>query len=137
MVVLNMSTNSVYETYCACVGRWQTCDWTTEFGLLKLNLNGLRSTHLERLGHATSGVESLEWRKAASWVREIETAAGRAEELATRAIDALKTHEMSRSVELIQQACELERQWHSKPLWRQLELAILNEIAEHSNCIEK
>lgn len=113
-----MPANNVNKAYNACVGRWQTCDWSTEFGPLKLNLNGLRSTQLERLGHATSGFESKEWRNAASWVREIEAAAARAEDLAAQALDALEQNDPNGSIRLIQQACELERRWHSKPVWQ-------------------
>jgi|GEM_PF-343214 len=85
MITSKMTTRDVNGACETAKDQWQTCDWHTEFGPLKLNLNGLRSVHLERLGHATSGQESRAWRMAATWVREIEAAAAKAQELAMQA----------------------------------------------------
>lgn len=129
MIMSKMPTREINAAYETAKDQWQTCDWPTEFGPLKLNLNGLRSVHLERLGHATSGQESRAWRMAATWVREIEATAARAQQLSMQARDAFLEQNPSEAIRLIEQACELERRWHPEPVWQSLERAIRNELS--------
>lgn len=133
MITSKMTTRDINDAYETAKDQWQTCDWQTEFGPLKLNLNGLRSIHLERLGHATSGQESRAWRMAATWVREIEAAAAKAQELAMQARDAFLQQNLCEAISLIERACALERRWHPEPVWQQLEQVILSEIPLQTN----
>jgi len=66
---------------------------------------------------------------AATWVREIEDSADKAQGLAMRARDAFHLQNPSEAIQLIEQACELERRWHSEPIWERLKHAIHNEIS--------
>ncbi len=124
MITPCMPTQTVTEAFEAAVGKWTTCDWATEFGCLNLNLKGLRSPQLERLAFATRGEESQEWRNAADWVRIVEDAAAKAQELATLAHEASLRNEHSHSRQLIQQACEIEAVWHRELIWQPLCQAI-------------
>ena len=133
MITSKMPTRDINDAYESAKDQWQTCDWQTEFGPLKLNLNGLCSVHLERLGRATSGQESRAWRMAAIWVREIEAASAKAQELAMQARDAFLRQNLCEAIKLIEQACELERRWHPEPVWRRLEQAIRHEISLPTN----
>ncbi len=128
-----MPTREISDAYESAKDQWQTCDWQTEFGPLKLNLNGLRSVHLERLAHATSGQESRAWRMAATWVREIEAAAAKSQQLAMEARDAFLQQNLCEAIKLIEQACELERRWHPEPVWQLLEQTIRSEISLQTN----
>lgn len=133
MMTSKMPTMDINDAYESARDQWLTCDWQTEFGPLKMNLNGLRSVHLERLAHATSGQESRAWRMAATWVREIEAAAAKAQELAMQARDRFFQQNLCEAIKLIEQACELERRWHSEPVWQLLEQAIRREVSMQAN----
>lgn len=109
------------------VNRWVCCDWATEFGILKLNLRNLRSSQLDRLAKATSGIESLEWRKAATWARKVEDDARRTQNLARQARDAFLQQDLSSSIKFAERAVQLEQAWHEEPLWRFLLQAIQKE----------
>jgi hypothetical protein len=120
---------SVAKAYDSTHRQWQTCDWTTEFGGLKLNLRGLRSAQALRLAKATCGSESNEWRMAAKWLRTIENGAATAESFALLAVDAASIGDHADAVKLIAQAVEAEAAWHEKPIWRALQIAIQRECS--------
>ncbi|HQX51294.1 MAG TPA: hypothetical protein PLY87_24975 [Planctomycetaceae bacterium] len=119
-----MNTPSVTKSYESAYGKWQFCDWQTEFGILKLNLMGLRAVQADRLAIATGGQESCEWRKAAVWLRRVETDAAKAQELATQARDASLQNDHMLATDLINQACQLEAAWHQSLVWHPLSLAV-------------
>ena len=127
VIPAKMSSQSVQLAFESSVNRWVGCDWATEFGILKLNLRNLRSSQLDRLAKATSGTESLEWRKAATWARKVEDDARRTLELARQARDAFLQHDLSSSIEFAERADQLELAWHEEPLWRFLLQAIQKE----------
>jgi hypothetical protein len=110
-------TQSANAAFVTSNDRWITCDWTTDFGALHLNLNGLRSFQLERLAHATSGRESHEWRNAAAWVKRVENDAAEAQSLAQRALDAFQKLDFTVAIDLAERAVQLELAWHSEPIW--------------------
>ncbi|MEZ6063629.1 MAG: hypothetical protein R3C19_25040 [Planctomycetaceae bacterium] len=121
-----MSIPSPGEAFEAARDNWQTCDWATEFGPLKLRVQGLRSAQAERLALATSGRESSEWRKAAGWLQQIENTAAEACQLARRAVKAHDEGDIAVAAALIKQACELEAQWHAHLIWKTTRDAILS-----------
>ncbi len=127
MICLAMNTSSVIESYDSAYDKWLVCDWPTVFGALKLNLMGLSAVQADRLAIATSGQESSEWRKAASWLRRVEADAAKAQELATQARDASLRNEHLRAIDLIDQACQLEAAWHQSLVWHPLSLAVQAE----------
>jgi hypothetical protein len=112
-----MSSQSVQQAFESAVNRWVGCDWSTEFGILKLNLRNLRSSQLDCLAQATSGTESVEWRKAAAWARKVEDDARRTQDLARQARDAFLQQEFSNSLEIAERAVQLELTWHQEPIW--------------------
>lgn len=122
-----MSKSSVIQSYEAAHDKWQMCDWPTQFGVLKLNLMGLRSFHADRLAAATGGQESREWRNAAAWLRKIETDAARAQQLATLAKEASLQNDHLRAIQLINESCQLEAAWHEKLIWDSLAKAVATE----------
>lgn len=124
-----MAEERIIKAFESAKDQWQTCDWHTEFGPLKLDLSGLRSFQLERLGHATSGQESRAWQMAATWVREVEMTAAQAQEFATMARDAFLQKNMDEAMRCINQACDLERRWHRQPIWELLRKAIHDETS--------
>jgi hypothetical protein len=63
---------------------WTGCDWPTEFGPMKLDLNGIRSRQALTVASATRGAESEQWRLAAIWLATVESDAARARDIALR-----------------------------------------------------
>ena len=124
-----MPSEAVRNAFEIAVDRWVTCDWPTEFGPLKLKLKNLRSFQLERLAQATSGQESQEWRKAATWVRRIEDDAAKAQDFATLARDAIYQQDQPGAIELAERAVQIELAWHAEPVWGNLLRAIQEECS--------
>ncbi len=125
IILPDMLTQPVIAAFEAAQNRWITCDWSTEFGEMRLNVQGLRSSQLLRLADATSGEETREWRKAADWVRRIEDDATTAQHLAHRALEAFQNQEHSQAISLAERAVQLESTWHETQVWRSLLDAVL------------
>jgi hypothetical protein len=123
------TSQGVAEAHESVHQQWQTCDWATEFGGLKLNLHGLRSVQALRLANATCGSESNEWRMAAEWLRTIEDAAATAESLGLQARKASEAGNHADAVKFIAQAVEVEGEWHENPVWEVLQFAIEHECS--------
>ncbi|MDA1232783.1 MAG: hypothetical protein O2856_18600 [Planctomycetota bacterium] len=129
MISPAMPMQTICNAFEMAVDRWVTCDWPTEFGLLKLNLQNLRSFQLARLAQATSGQESQEWRRASKWVRKIEDDATKAQDLATLARDAIFQQDQLGAIDFAERAVQIELAWHSEPVWGNLLRAIQEECS--------
>lgn len=121
------SLDGIETAFAAAKVRWTTCDWRTEFGVLKLNLQGLSSVHAERLGKATCGRESQQWLAAATWLRKIEQDAAVATAAAFQACRACRIGDLSLARQKIQNACKIESSWHTELVWEPLRQQICDD----------
>ena len=107
-------------------------DWDTEFGSLKLNLNGLNAKRTRLLANATSGEEANNWNKATAWLERVESDAAEARLLATRAVDACRKTDWVRALALIEAACAIESSYHSKLRWQSMR-DVIRQLVEQPN----
>ena len=80
-------------------GAWTGCCWRTEFGPLRLDLDGTRSRHAALLAAATRGDEAQQWKAAARWLSQVEADARSACRRSREAIEFAERgefHEASR-----------------------------------------
>ena len=106
--------------YAAGANRWRGCDWKTEFGPARLNLANLRSVQLHLLVSATAGQESQNWAEAESWLQQVEKDAYLAEDAAYRATRQYIAGDLPGAVASINEACDLESQYHHELVWAPL-----------------
>jgi hypothetical protein len=66
---------------------WTGCCWRTEFGPLRLDLDGTRSRHAALLAAATRGEEAEQWKAAARWLSLVEADARSACQRSRQAIE--------------------------------------------------
>ena len=109
---------------------WRTCDWKTAWGDRQLNLDGLHSRQAECIARATCGQESLEWRRAAEWLRVVEQDATSACEFARKSLYAIEQQDFATALAMIEQACLTEARWHTRLIWEPLR----TRIRERRDC---
>src|SRR5262249_10858215 len=80
-----MRRDDILRMFLSGKGQWSGCDWPTQFGATGLNLCALTAAQALLMARATAGVESADWRAAAQWLAEVETAARQAEASASQA----------------------------------------------------
>ncbi|MCC9602174.1 hypothetical protein LOC67_16575 [Stieleria sp. JC731] len=93
------------------VEMWTGCDWETEFGPLKLNLQGVRSRQAMLAASATRGQEAEQWKNAAIWLKDLEEDARRATELWHQATQAELDGRLDQALKLRCAAEAIERKY--------------------------
>lgn len=115
-----MNIDPLYTAYHQAIGSWKGCDWPTRFGPQSLDLKGMTSTQARTIANATSSTESRSWHEAATWLRGVEQAAAKAEGLAKSAVSLAVSGQLLQAFSFARQACELEREYRSEPIWQTL-----------------
>jgi hypothetical protein len=119
-----MSRDNILQAFQRGRNRWAGCDWPTRFGSTGLNLCALTSSQALLMARATAGTESAEWRAAAQWLAEVETAAREAEQEATRAARLAAEGQLIEAAERARSALDLEARFRPPEVWRPLHEAI-------------
>jgi hypothetical protein len=126
-LVLNETFDGIFEQL---QGRWVGCDWRTEFGPGRLNLQAMTADQTALLGRATGGWESFQWREAARFLAQVEADAKAARRAAELARDHAIAGQLQLALEHAHRACELERRYHASPGWEPLEAAIRQRMVD-------
>jgi hypothetical protein len=108
--------------------RWVGCDWDTDFGPLKLDLNRLTAERATVLANATSGQESQAWNDAADWLAKVESDAAEAKLLATQAVAHCRKRMWQLALSTMEYACTIESAYHSELTWQPLRDLIASAI---------
>jgi hypothetical protein len=117
-------TDTIIEIYEKLRDQWTGCTWSTEFGAARLNLNGVTCRQAALLARATSGEESALWREAAEYLATIEADAAAARVEAGIAAQKAEAGSLPEALAHAERACDLERPYHSAPVWE----ALLNAL---------
>ena len=122
-------TRQIANGYLTAAESWKGCDWTTSFGPLGLNLYGLKAKQTRLLAEATSGEESDAWAAASQWLEQVEQQAREARIAASSAVDLVGNQQWALARMRIDEACELESQYHEQLVWGSLRdlIAIASE----------
>lgn len=120
---------SLTDLYDRLKGQWAGCDWPTEFGPARLNLQSMTAEQAALLGRATGGWESIRWREAGRFLAQVEADAKAARRAAELARDHAIAGRLSDALTHVERACELERRYHATSVWEQLEAAIRRNLA--------
>jgi hypothetical protein len=119
-----MFVEEVVGAFSQARGRWEGCDWPTEFGKTGLTLDGLTASQALLVSRATAGSEAEDWRAAVAWLTHIEQEAREAREEASRAVDLTKSGKLQEALAHAQRACTIEARHHSRLVWQPLREAI-------------
>jgi hypothetical protein len=131
-----VSNESLTNLYDRLKGRWVGCDWPTEFGPSRLNLQSMTADQAALLGRATCGSESIQWREAARFLAQIESDAKAARRAAELACHHAVAGRPADALAHAHRACDLERRYHSLSTWEPLEEAIRKRlVAIDSNSV--
>jgi hypothetical protein len=120
------SIDAISRAYVEAAGVWVGCDWPTQFGNTKLNLQGWKAEEAEAMARVNFVTEEAEdWRAAAVWLAKVEKAAYDAEEQATLAVAAACSGRWGPALEHARKARNIEfslgRPVRGKPfLWQPL-----------------
>lgn len=125
-----MNSGTFFCLFVQNAGKWSGCDWATKFGANRLNLKGLRAAQVILLAGATSGSEGPDWRAAANWLAEVERDAKQAEAKAAKAAELAEGRKLAEALQLADQACAIERRYHTKLIWQPLRDEIAGALAE-------
>lgn len=115
---------------------WIGCDWPTEFGPLRLNLQSITANQAALMVRATGRRESLEWREAAAFLAQIEADAKAARRAAALARDHAAAGQFHAALAHAERACEIERRYHAQPGWGPLVTAIRHQLDGENRSIE-
>jgi hypothetical protein len=119
-----MRRDEILQAFLRGRNRWAGCDWPTRFGTNSLNLCALTSSQALMMARATAGTEAAEWRAAAQWLTEVETAAREAEQEASRAARLAGEGQLAEAAERARSALDLEARYRPPEVWRALHEAI-------------
>jgi hypothetical protein len=117
--------NDITAALTAASGKWTGCEWPTEVGQRRLNLNGMRSSQALLMERATAGSEAADWRTAVVWLRQVEQDAQQAEAAARMAVELAKTGRLGEAIAYASRACDIEQRYRRPLTWQPL----LNVIA--------
>jgi len=126
--VMHMDNTEVIAAFLRGFRKWTGCCWPTEFGPLKLNLEGVKSSQAALMAGATTGSERAEWCNATDWLKQVEDDARKAEEEAQHATNLAVLGHLREARQHAQEACHLESQYTSFTTWRPLLTAIVNQL---------
>ena len=108
------------------------CEWDTQFGPPKLNLNGIASAQARLMARATCGAERLEWNAAAHWLEQLERELNDAHSQARQAALLAEDGNWQEAMLCIDHAVERDERYHCPSAWRELQAA----IHRRAPCIE-
>jgi hypothetical protein len=124
----------ITRAYEEAAGTWTGCDWPTQFGLSRLNLDGWTAAEAEAQAVEVGRDERLDWEAAALWLEEVERRAREAEAEAERAITAASAGAWREAADHALRAWSLEfatgRTFRRQPVTWQGLYEILDETAE-------
>lgn len=115
-----MNLDRVLEAFRDAKGRWKGCDWSTEFGPRRINLQGLTPLQARTAANATFGEEARLWRDAAGWLARVERSAEQAESRAKTAVELALQGQLLQALTYAREACDIEREFHPEPIWQRL-----------------
>lgn len=135
LVAFLMSTlpfdNQISKTYEQLRANWVGCDWLTEFGPGRLNLNRISARQARMLANATSGQESTQWHEAAEWLTTVETDAESARQAAEAAHNSAGAGKFREALTHAQRACDIEQPHHRTAIvWEPLRNVIRLKLAD-------
>lgn len=132
--------SEIRQLYEEAVGAWTGCDWPTNFGNSKLDLNGWSAAEARHKAAACKDtLEALDWQAAADWLARIEQIAERAEEHAAQAVRAATAGAWLEALEQARLAWASEYatgrlMWQGFPMtWQRLFLAVEAAVPLHHN----
>lgn len=116
---------------------WTGCDWSHEFSFVDEDgdidyvfVEGVTAEEArENAEEALSKEEREAWEKAAEWLKEVESDASSAEDLAEEAVDAWEAGDRAHALDLISQAARIESAYGDDPTWGPLK-KIMTEAFE-------
>jgi len=114
----------IYAAYTQAAGRWKGCDWSTRFGFLSINLEGITSAQAALAAEATAGKEASEWETLSAWLTQVERDAQEAETRAQQAVTCALAGNLGDALKQAQHACALESHYPRAPVWQSLLTAI-------------
>lgn len=127
---MNLETNKPETTdqisllFTQAAGSWIGCDWPTEFGIARLNLDSLSSAQAMLMARATSDKEEDAWREASRWLARVEQEALEAEKEARLAVQAGQANQWVAARTHARNACDIEARYHQQLVWQPLRDAI-------------
>lgn len=108
----------IRSAYCNAAGLWNGCDWPTQWGEGKLNLQGMSSSQAAILAQATAGAERASWRIAAHWLQEVEETAREARQQAEQAAELTEAGQFEAALAHAMRAAALEATYRTPIVWR-------------------
>jgi hypothetical protein len=108
---------AVHRAYTRALNAWTGCDWHTEFGAARLDLNGVRAAHAALLAQATAGPEAADWRAARIWLEEVEQDAATARSEAGAAVASADAGQLADALGHARRACALESKYQVPRFW--------------------
>jgi len=122
--------DEIEQAYRGSLGKWDGCNWRTEFGKGRLNLMGMTSTQAMLMARATAGSEAENWRAAAGWLIRVEQAVQDAEAEARCAALLARSGKLTEAIRHARRACMIEGTYHTQLVWAPLRNAIEVALAE-------
>lgn len=119
-----MWLDEIQQSYSQAIGKWTGCDWPTEFGQTRINLDGITAQQALLMAGATSGLEADDWLHAFDWLSQIERKAKAAQDFANRAVDLAADGKAVGAIIHVQKACMIEGEYHERLIWQPLREAI-------------
>src|SRR5579859_1206579 len=99
-----MDASDIVAAFQQSRGKWNHCQWPTQFGAGKLNLQGLKSSQALLMARSTAGQERADWKAATCWLEQVERDAREAEKEAELAADLAKIGQLQPALEHAQRA---------------------------------
>ena len=120
------------EFYASKEGTWTGCDWTTEHGASKLDLDGVTAEEAREAATSLmfSTEESADWSSAAKWLEEVEINAAVAQTQARKAVEQYEEGEYMLSLVSARCAGAIEAMYGRAPTWGRLAEVIASAAAE-------
>jgi hypothetical protein len=115
---------AIARAFAAASGKWKGCDWSTQFGRSRLDLNGLGPSQAQLMARATSGSEAADWRAAVAWLAEVQQDARQAESEARTALQLVQCGRLDEALQHAVEACTIESRHHKSLIWKTLRTAI-------------
>jgi hypothetical protein len=109
---------AIRSAYCDAAALWNGCDWPTQWGKSRLNLQGMSSSQATILARATAGAERASWRVAAHWLRQVEETAREARQEAEQAAELTEAGQFEGALAHAKRAVALEATYRTPVVWR-------------------
>lgn len=109
---------AIRSAYRNAAAIWNGCDWPTQWGRSRLNLQGMSSSQATILARATAGTERANWRLAANWLRQVEETAREARKEAEQAVELTESGQFESALVHARRAVALEATCRPPVVWR-------------------